>query len=143
MGLLCQVSTNFNEDELLARLTSLFGLVALILASIGLYGVTAYSVERRTGEIGVRMALGADRASILRDVLKRALVHCAIGLAIGVPLAYAAGRLMAQHLYGVGAFDAPVAIITLVMLSLAAAVAAFVPARRAASIEPMVALRME
>jgi predicted permease len=138
-----QVATNFNQDELLARLTSLFGLVALILASIGLYGVTAYSVERRTGEIGVRMALGADRASILRDVLKRALVHCIIGLAIGVPLAYAAGRLMAQHLYGVGAFDAPVAIITLVMLSMAAAVAAFVPARRAASIEPMVALRSE
>jgi predicted permease len=138
-----QVSTNFNQDELLARLTSLFGLIALVLASIGLYGVTAYSVERRTGEIGVRMALGADRRSILRDVMKRALVHCVIGLAIGVPLAYAAGRLMAQHLYGVGAFDAPVAIITLVMLSMAAAVAAFVPARRAASIEPMVALRME
>jgi predicted permease len=138
-----QLATNFNQDELLARLTSLFGLVALILASIGIYGVTAYSVERRTGEIGVRMALGADRRSILRDVLKRALAHCGIGLAIGVPLAYAAGRLMAQHLYGVGAFDAPVAIITLVMLSMAAAVAAFVPARRAASIEPMVALRME
>jgi ABC-type antimicrobial peptide transport system permease subunit len=138
-----QVATNFNQDELLARLTSLFGLVALILASIGLYGVTAYSVERRTGEIGVRMALGADRASILRDVLKRALTHCVLGLAIGVPLAYAAGRLMAQHLYGVGAFDAPVAIVTLLMLSLAAAVAALVPARRAASIEPMVALRME
>jgi ABC-type antimicrobial peptide transport system permease subunit len=89
------------------------------------------------------MALGADRASILRDVLKRALTHCAIGLTLGVPLAYAAGRLMAQRLYGVGAFDAQVAIVTLFMLSLAAAVAAFVPARRAASIEPMVALRME
>jgi ABC-type antimicrobial peptide transport system permease subunit len=138
-----QVSTNFNQDELLARLTSLFGLVALILASIGLYGVTAYSVERRTGEIGVRMALGADRASILRDVLRRALTHCVIGLAIGVPLAYAAGKFMAQHLYGVGAFDMPVALITLAMLTLAAAVAALVPARRAASIEPMVALRME
>ncbi len=138
-----QVSTNFNQDELLARLTSLFGLVALILASIGLYGVTAYSVERRTGEIGVRMALGADRASILRDVLKRALTHCIIGLAIGVPLAYAAGKFMAQHLYGVGAFDLPVAVITLAMLALAATVAALVPARRASSIEPMVALRME
>lgn len=138
-----QVSTNFNQDELLARLTSLFGLVALILASIGLYGVTAYSVERRTGEIGVRMALGADRASILRDVLRRALTHCVIGLAIGVPLAYAAGKFMAQHLYGVGAFDMPVAIITLAMLALAATVAALVPARRASSIEPMVALRME
>jgi predicted permease len=138
-----QLATNFNQDELLARLTSLFGLVALILASIGLYGVTSYSVERRTGEIGVRMALGADRRSILSDVLKRALVHCGIGLVIGVPLAYAAGRLLAQHLYGVGAFDAPVAIVTLIMLSIAAAVAAFVPARRAASIEPMVALRSE
>jgi predicted permease len=138
-----QLATNFNEDELLARLTSLFGLVALILASIGLYGVTSYSVERRTGEIGVRMALGADRRSILRDVLKRALAHCGIGLAIGVPLAYAAGRVMAQHLFGVGAFDLPVGILTLLMLSIAAAVAAFVPARRAASIEPMVALRSE
>jgi predicted permease len=138
-----QLATNFNQDELLARLTSLFGLVALILASIGIYGVTSYSVERRTGEIGVRMALGADRRSILRDVLKRALAHCGIGLAIGVPLAYVAGRFMAQHLYGVGAFDARVSIITLAVLSLAAAVAALVPARRAASIEPMVALRME
>jgi putative ABC transport system permease protein len=138
-----QVATNFNQDELLARLTSLFGLVALILASIGIYGVTAYSVERRTGEIGVRMALGADRRSILHDVLKRALTHCGIGLAIGLPLAYAAGRFMAQHLYGVGAFDAPVSILTLAVLSIAAAVAALVPARRAASIEPMVALRME
>lgn len=138
-----QLATNFNQDELLARLTSLFGLVALILASIGLYGVTAYSVERRTGEIGVRMALGADRRSILGDVLKRSLTQCFIGLGIGVPLAYGAGRLMAQHLYGVGAFDARVAIITLLMLSLAAAAAAFLPARRAASIEPMVALRAE
>jgi predicted permease len=138
-----QVATNFNQNELLARLTSLFGVIALILASIGLYGVTAYSVERRTGEIGVRMALGADLPSILRDVLKRSLTHCFIGLAIGIPLAYGAGRLMAQHLYGVGAFDARVAIVTLLMLSLAAAAAAFVPARRAASIEPMVALRTE
>ena len=89
------------------------------------------------------MALGADRASILRDVLRRALAHCLIGLAIGVPLAYAAGRVLAQHLYGVGAFDAQVSILTLVVLSTAAAVAALVPARRAASIEPMVALRME
>jgi predicted permease len=138
-----QVSTNFNQDELLARLTSLFGLVALVLASIGLYGVTAYSVERRTGEIGVRMALGADRRNILRDVLRRALAHCVIGLAIGVPLAYGAGKFMAQHLFGVGAFDLPVAVVTLAVLALAATVAALVPARRAASIEPMVALRME
>ena len=138
-----QVSTNFNADELLARLTSLFGLVALILASIGIYGVTSYSVERRTGEIGIRMALGANRATILRDVLTRALTHCGIGLVIGIPLAYAAGRVMAQHLYNVGSFDVPVALLTLLLLALAAAIAALVPARRAASIEPMVALRSE
>ena len=89
------------------------------------------------------MALGADRRHILRDVLARALTHCAIGLAIGVPLAYAAGRLLAQHLYGVGAFDPPVGAFTLLLLSTAAAVAAFFPARRAASIEPMTALRAE
>jgi predicted permease len=138
-----QVATNFNEDELLARLTSLFGLVALVLASVGMYGVTAYSVERRTGEIGVRMALGADRGRILREVLMRALSQCAVGLVIGVPLAYATGRYMQQHLYGVGSFDAIVGLLTLAMLSAAAAVAAFVPARRAASIEPMAALRSE
>ena len=138
-----QVATNFNEDELLARLTSLFGLVALVLASVGMYGVTAYSVQRRTGEIGVRMALGADRGRILREVLMRALGQCAVGLIIGVPLAYATGRYMQQHLYGVGSFDTLVGLLTLAMLSLAAAIAAFVPARRAASIEPMVALRSE
>jgi ABC-type antimicrobial peptide transport system permease subunit len=138
-----QVATNFNEDELLARLTSLFGLVALALASIGMYGVTAYSVQRRTGEIGVRMALGANRGRILREVLMRALSQCAVGLVIGVPLAYATGRYMQQHLYGVGSFDAVVGLLTLAMLSAAAAVAAFVPARRAASIEPMAALRSE
>ncbi len=137
------VATNFNENELLARLTSLFGLVALILASVGIYGVTSYSVERRTGEIGVRMALGADRHRILRDVLTHALTQCAIGLAIGVPLAYAVGRVLTQHLYGVGAFDPPVGGITLLTLFLAAALAAIIPARRAASIEPMAALRAE
>jgi predicted permease len=138
-----QVATNFNEGELLARLTSLFGLVALILASVGIYGVTAYSVERRTGEIGVRMALGADRRRILRDVLRDALGQCAIGLAIGVPLAYLVGRVLTQHLYGVGAFDVPVGGVALAVLLLASAVAALIPARRAASIEPMAALRSE
>ena len=138
-----QLSTNFNQQELLVRLTSLFGLVALILASVGIYGVTSYSVERRTGEIGVRMALGADRRRILREVLSHALTQSAIGLAIGIPLAYIAGRLLTQHLYGVPAFDPLVDGITLLTLLLAAAIAALLPARRAASIEPMAALRAE
>ncbi len=138
-----QVSTNFNENELLARLTTLFGLVALILASVGIYGVTAYSVERRTAEIGVRMALGADRGRILRDVLRSALMQSGIGLLLGIPLAYAVGRLLTQHLYGVGAFNGTVSAVTLVTLFCAAALAALLPARRAASIEPMTALRTE
>ncbi len=138
-----QVATQFNQDQLLARLTSLFGLVALVLASVGIYGVTAYSVERRTGEIGIRMALGADRHRILRDVLSHAMSHCILGLVIGIPLAYGAGRLLAQHLYGVAAFDVPVSGATLLVLGLAGLFAALIPARRAASIEPMTALRSE
>ena len=100
-----QLDENFSPDELLARLTSLFGLTALLLASIGLYGVTAYSVERRTSEIGIRMALGADRIRVLGNVLRTALMQVLIGLALGIPLAYLAGRLLAGHIYQVPAFD--------------------------------------
>jgi ABC-type antimicrobial peptide transport system permease subunit len=138
-----QVSTNFNRDELLARLTSLFGITALVLASIGLYGVTAYSVQRRTGEIGVRMALGANRSHILRDVVGRALRQGGLGLLIGIPLAYAAGRALATHLYGVAAFDPAIVLLTLAVLGASATLAAVIPARRAAAIEPMQALRTE
>jgi predicted permease len=138
-----QVGTNFNQQELLARLTTLFGITALVLASIGLYGVTAYSVQRRAGEIGVRMALGANRSRILRDVLTRALQQCGLGLLIGIPLAYAAGRALSTHLYGVTAFDPAIVLLSVAVLGGSAAVAAMIPARRAASIEPMQALRAE
>jgi predicted permease len=138
-----QVGTNFNQQELLARLTTLFGITALVLASIGLYGVTAYSVQRRAGEIGVRMALGADRSRILRDVLTRALQQCGLGLLIGIPLAYGAGRALSTHLYGVTAFDPAIVLLSVAVLGGSAAVAAMIPARRAASIEPMQALRSE
>jgi ABC-type lipoprotein release transport system permease subunit len=138
-----QVGTNFNQQELLARLTTLFGITALVLASIGLYGVTAYSVQRRAGEIGVRMALGANRNRILRDVLTRALRQCALGLLIGIPMAYAAGRALSTHLYGVTAFDPGIVLLAVAVLGASAAVAAMIPARRAASIEPMQALRAE
>jgi ABC-type antimicrobial peptide transport system permease subunit len=100
-------------------------------------------VQRRTGEIGVRMALGADRGRILRDVLARALRQCAVGLVIGIPLAYAAGRALTSHLYGVAAFDPAIVLLTVAVLAASAAVAALVPARRASSIEPMQALRAE
>jgi predicted permease len=133
----------FIGSELLSRLCALFAFIALVLAAIGIYGVTAYSVERRTGEIGIRMALGASRARILREVLMQSLSSCGIGLLVGIPLAYATGRLLSAQLFGVGSFDLPVVTIAVLLLSLSAAVAALLPARRAASIEPMQALRSE
>jgi ABC-type antimicrobial peptide transport system permease subunit len=133
----------FIESELMSRLCALFALIALVLAAIGIYGVTAYSVQRRTGEIGIRMALGASRARILREVLMQSLLSCGIGLAIGVPLAYGAGRMLSDKLFGVGSFDLPVVTIAVLLLAFSAAAAALLPARRAASIEPMQALRTE
>jgi predicted permease len=138
-----QLSENFTQDQLLARLTSLFGLTALILASIGLYGVTAYSVERRTGEIGIRMALGADRGRVLANVMKQALTQVLIGLALGVPLAYLVGRLMAGHIYQVPVFDPPSVAIAVAALAISATAAALLPARRAAGLNPVQALRTE
>ena len=138
-----QVSDNFNQERLIARLTMLFGLLALVLASVGLYGITSYAVARRTSEIGLRMALGADRSNVVRMVLRGAFVQVGIGLALGIPIALAGGRFMADQLYGVRAYDPLSIAIAVVVLSSAAALAGFIPARRAASIEPMEALRTE
>ena len=138
-----QVDTNFTQQEMIAKLTSLFGFLALLLASIGLYGVTAYSVERRTNEIGIRMALGANRMSVLKLVLKSALLQMAIALAIGIPVSIAAGRAMAAQLFGVKPYDPGVLLFTVGALILAAFFAAVVPARRAATLDPIRALRTE
>jgi ABC-type antimicrobial peptide transport system permease subunit len=138
-----QVADNFNSERLIARLTGLFGLLALILASVGLYGITAYSVARRTGEIGVRMALGANRTNVVIMVLRTALLLVGIGLALGIPIALLGGRLMRSQLYGVHASDPLTLFIAVVALGASAAFAGFIPARRAASIEPMKALRIE
>ncbi len=138
-----QVDLNFSQQTMIAKLTSLFGLLALVLASVGLYGVTAYSVERRTNEIGIRMALGADRMSVLKLVLKSALLQMAIALAIGIPVAIAAGRAMAAQLFGVKPYDPRVLLFTVAVLILAAFLAAVVPARRAATLDPIRALRTE
>jgi macrolide transport system ATP-binding/permease protein len=138
-----QVAGNFNEDRLIARLTTLFGGLALVLASVGLYGVTAYFAARRTGEIGIRMALGATRSSVVSMVLRTALWQILFGLALGIPAALFAGHLMSSQLFGVGQFD-PLALAgATLVLALCATLAGFLPARRAASIEPMQALRTE
>ena len=138
-----QVANNFTEERLVTQLTGLFGLLALALASVGLYGITAYSVARRTNEIGVRMALGANRRDVIRMVLRNALLLVAVGLAIGVPVALLGGRLMSSQLYGVHAYDPMTLVVAVVVLSIFAALAGWIPARRAASIEPMQALRIE
>jgi predicted permease len=138
-----QVSGNFNQERLISRLTSLFGLLALVLASVGLYGITAYSVARRTSEIGLRMALGANRGNVVAMVMRGASWQVGLGLALGIPAALLGGHLMATQLYGVKTYDPLTIAGAVVLLAAFAAVAGFIPARRAASIEPMNALRTE
>jgi putative ABC transport system permease protein len=138
-----QVEDNFSQQKMIAKLTSLFGALALALASVGLYGVTAYWVERRTREIGVRMALGADRFNVLKLVLRGAFLEVGIGLAIGIPATILGGRAMAAQLFGVTPYDPKILLGTTAVLCLAALVAALVPARRAASLDPLRALRTD
>ncbi len=138
-----QVAGNFNGDRLTAELSSLFGILSLILASVGLYGVMSYFVARRTSEIGIRMALGATRSSVLGMVMRGVLWQVLIGLCVGIPASLYAGYLMKSLLYGVGSYDPWALAGAPLMLILCAAAAGFIPARRAASIEPMRALRIE
>ncbi len=137
------VSRDFQQENMIATLTMLFGALGLTLAAVGLYGVMAYTVEQRTGEIGVRMALGADRGHVVRMVLGNAFSQIGVGLALGIPAAVGAGKLMSDQLFGVKSWD-PVMISSAVLtLALAALLASLIPARRAAGVDPMVALRSE
>ncbi len=138
-----QVQLGFSQQAMIVQLTSLFGLVALALAAIGLYGVTAYAVAQRTSEIGIRMALGANRMDVQRMVLRGAFLQVGVGLAIGIPCAIETGHLMAAELFGVGAVNPLVLGTTIAVLALSALLAASLPARRAAAVEPMAALRGE
>ncbi|MGB7137728.1 MAG: ABC transporter permease [Acidobacteriaceae bacterium] len=138
-----QVQGAFSQQNMIVQLTSLFGLVALALAAIGLYGVTAYAVAQRTSEIGIRMALGANRLDVQKMVLRGAFLQVGVGLAIGIPAAIEAGRLMAAELFGVDAVNPLVLGATTAVLCLAALLASSLPARRAAGVEPMEALRGE
>ncbi len=138
-----QIDLVFDQERAVASLAGLFGVVALILASVGLYGVIAYTVAQRTSEIGVRMALGADRANVIHLVLRGAFQKVALGLALGVPLAIGAGRLISSQLYGVTHWDPLALSVAIGSLGFCAFVAAMVPASRAAAIDPMRALRAE
>jgi predicted permease len=138
-----QVSVNFRVERLLARLTSLYGLLALALACLGLYGVTTYTVAQRTREIGVRMALGADRTAVMRSIVGAPLVETLAGLAIGIPLALTAGRAMSTQLFGLGGQDPWVLSAAIVVLVVTTAIAAAIPAMRAASLDPVKALRRQ
>ena len=138
-----QIDLSFDQERAVASLAGLFGVVALILAAIGLYGVTAYSVAQRTNEIGIRMVLGANRSKVFQLVLRGAFQRVLIGLVLGLPLAVGAGRLISAQLYGVPSWDPLALTIAAVALAVCSFVAAIIPANRAASIQPMNALRTE
>ena len=138
-----QVSVRLEQERTVAQLVGLFGILALVLAAVGLYGVTAYSVERRTREIGVRIALGADRASVVGMVLKGAFLQILIGLVIGIPASIGCARLIASQLYQVKGWDPLVLGGSVLALAMCALLASIVPARRAASVNPVMALRVE
>jgi predicted permease len=137
------VSMSLTGPRLMARLTSLFGLLALILASVGLYGVAAYTVALRRTEIGIRMALGADRANVTAMILCDTVLPIGLGLGVGIPVALLGGRAIADQLYGVTSYDPSVLSSAVLVLSMCALFAGFVPAIRAASTAPMQALRTE
>jgi putative ABC transport system permease protein len=137
------IQGTFDQQSMIASLTSLFGVVGLVLAAVGLYGVTAYGVEQRRGEIGVRMALGADSRSVVAMVLRGAFWQVGLGLGIGIAASIVAGYLMVSQLFGVAPWNPLRLAGAPVLLGLAALVAAVIPARRGATIDPMQALRSE
>jgi macrolide transport system ATP-binding/permease protein len=138
-----QIDDRFVAERLIARLTSLFGFLALLLAAIGLYGVTAYTVVRRTPEIGIRMALGAARSRVVGTVIRGAVLQAVAGLAIGIPVAIFCVRYVKSQLFEITSVNGSVMVVAIGVLVLTAAIAGVIPARRAASIDPARALRIE
>jgi predicted permease len=138
-----QVSSQFTQQRLIARLTSLFGILSILLASIGLYGVTAHNAASRTSEIGVRMALGANRGNVVALVLQGSFALVVVGLLAGLPLAYGAGQLLGSELYGMKPYDPVVTTLSMLALIFSALVAALIPAFRASFISPLKALRAD
>jgi predicted permease len=138
-----QIDLSFDQERAVASLAGLFGIIALLLAAVGLYGVTAYTVAQKTNEIGIRMALGADRARVIQLILTGAFARVVLGLVLGLPLAIGAGKLISAELYGVAWWDPPALTVATAALVMCSFLAAIIPASRAASISPMNALRIE
>lgn len=138
-----QVDQSLMQERLVASLSSLFGVLALLLASVGLYGLMTYTVNRRSSEIGIRMALGAGRGQIASMILRETLQLVLIGLGIGIPAAIAATRLIQSELYGLRSGDPVTLLLAISIMASITALAAYLPARRASRVEPMVALRTE
>ena len=138
-----QLDETLTTERLIAMLSTAFGVLATLLAAIGLYGVMAFVVANRTKEIGLRMALGAQQASVAWLVMREVLALLAFGLIVGVPAAYGLGRYVSTQLFNVPAADIWTALSAIAILSLVAAAAGFVPARRATAVDPIKTLRYE
>lgn len=138
-----RVDASLRDERVLSRLTSLFGLLALLLAAVGLHGVLAYGVTQRTGEIGIRLALGAEAGQVLWMVLGEALAWVGIGAAIGLAATLALGRLLSSLLFGLDPLDPATILVATGTLVTVAVAAAYWPARRAAKLDPLTALRCE
>ena len=138
-----QVEMRFQQEKFFAQAYTLFGVVALLLASLGLFGLMSYNVARRTNEIGIRMALGAQRHDVLRLVMRESMLLVIIGVAAGLAIALFAGRFVATLLYGVPPTDALALALAIVVMIVVSAVAGYIPARRASRVDPMVALHYE
>ena len=138
-----QIDVHYDQQRALAQLSTLFAGLAILLASIGLYGVMSYTVARRTAEIGVRMAVGATKSNVILLVLHSALAQVTIGAVLGLTLAFVFGHMLHSNLYEVGEVDVKALGLATVILLLSALIASFIPARRAASVEPVTALRTD
>jgi ABC-type antimicrobial peptide transport system permease subunit len=138
-----QMEESYSDQELFSRLAVFFGLLAALLVATGLYATLAYRVNRRTPEIGLRMALGAQRPQVLWMILRESLWMSAVGIGIGIPVAFASARLLKSMLFGLSPYDPLTFFIALIGIALITTVAALLPARRASSIDPMTALRQE